>query len=179
MLVLIGASASGKTEIAKRLIANYGFKKMITYTTREKRKGEIDGLDYHFVSEAEFEAKAKENQFLETTQYHNNYYGTAFKDAQKNSVVIVDIPGANHIYEQLNKTVMIIYVETPEHLRKARMLERGDALPTVVERLKTDAIHFNPNHLKQIDAVIKNDAVPLEALTEQIATLYKTHMSTS
>ena len=47
MLVFIGASASGKTEIVKILIRDYGFNKIITHTTRKKRKNEIDGIDYH------------------------------------------------------------------------------------------------------------------------------------
>ena len=55
MLVLIGASASGKTEIAKILIKDYNFKKMVTTTTRRKRKGEINKVDYNFITLNKFE----------------------------------------------------------------------------------------------------------------------------
>ena len=178
MLVLIGASASGKTELAKKLISNHGFKKMITYTTRDKRLGEIDGLDYHFVSKDVFLAKEKENHFLETTTYNQNYYGTAFVDAQPFTVVIVDIPGANHIYKQLKDRVMIAYVETPEYLRKSRMLKRGDGIEKVAERLHIDKKHFNKSDLKHIDIIVQNESKTLEALADAVSTQYRKHLST-
>ena len=54
MIVLIGASASGKTEVAKTLIYKNGFSKIVTYTTRKIRPTEKDGIDYHFVSKQQF-----------------------------------------------------------------------------------------------------------------------------
>ena len=55
MIVLVGASASGKTELAKQLYQTYGYKKCITTTTREPRKNEVDGIDYHFLSQETFD----------------------------------------------------------------------------------------------------------------------------
>ena len=54
MIILVGASASGKTEIAKLIIKKYGFKKMVTTTTRPMRAGEVADIDYHFISKEEF-----------------------------------------------------------------------------------------------------------------------------
>ena len=54
MILLVGASASGKTEVAKLLKALYGIKKVITHTTRPIRKSEENDVDYHFVSKDEF-----------------------------------------------------------------------------------------------------------------------------
>ena len=67
MLVLIGPSASGKTEIAKILIRDFGMKKLVTYTTRPARPGEQDGIDYHFVTVDEFKALDEAEEFVETT----------------------------------------------------------------------------------------------------------------
>ncbi len=173
MLVLIGASASGKTEIAKLLIAKHGFRKMITYTTRAMRQGEVNGLDYHFVSVEVFKQKALAREFLETTDYNGNHYGTAFKDAERNRVVIVDIPGANVLYDQLKNDVVIVYIETPEAIREARMLYRGDPKDQVESRLLTDQIHFIKEKVTHIDLVIDNGNRELDTLTETIANYYK------
>ena len=57
MLILVGPSASGKTEAVRLLISDYGMKKLVTYTTREMRSGEINHVDYHFLSREDFENK--------------------------------------------------------------------------------------------------------------------------
>ena len=72
MLILIGPSASGKTEVAKILISKYGMQRLVTYTTRKMRTGEIGGRDYHFVTVEEF-LNLSEGEFVETTFYNGNY----------------------------------------------------------------------------------------------------------
>ena len=75
MIVLTGASASGKTVTALDLQKRYGLVKAITTTTREKRVGETDGVEYFFVSKDEFQKRLKENKFVEYSLYNGNYYG--------------------------------------------------------------------------------------------------------
>ena len=79
MLILIGPSASGKTEVAKLLAKKYNITKIVTYTTRTPRVNEVNGVDYNFVSVEEFAKLTEENFFVETTYYNSNYYGTAKK----------------------------------------------------------------------------------------------------
>ncbi|MFW6319656.1 MAG: hypothetical protein ACOC1L_05675 [Bacillota bacterium] len=177
MLVLIGASASGKTEIAKLLIKHYGFKKMITYTTRNKRHNEVDGVDYHFIDEQTFLDKAKNHEFLETTVYNNTHYGTAFKDALPYRVVIVDIPGANALYYALRDNVVIMYIETLESLRKERMIARGDKPNDIDNRIALDKRAFNPNLAVHIDYIIQNSRHSLTSVTKDIAKKYQRMIS--
>ena len=61
MIILIGPSASGKTSIAKELIEKYNFKKFVTNTTRKMRVGEINDIDYHFITKEQFLDKLKNN----------------------------------------------------------------------------------------------------------------------
>ena len=70
MLILVGASASGKTEVANYLIEHYGLKKMVTYTTRKPRELEENGVAYHFVSLEEFEEILDNGEFIETVCYN-------------------------------------------------------------------------------------------------------------
>ncbi len=69
LLIICGKMCSGKDTVVKRLI-NKGFKKVVTYTTRPKRRGETDGVDYHFISEGEFKRRIQDGFFLE---YRDTY----------------------------------------------------------------------------------------------------------
>jgi guanylate kinase len=173
---MIGASASGKTEIAKILINHFGYKKMVTYTTRKKRAGEKDGIDYHFLSEEDFLAKMKIDFFLETSKYHDHYYGTAFKDASIDKVLIVDIQGANNIYKMLKDDVAIFFIKTPESIRKHRMIARGDKLEDINNRLAIDRGYFIESHLLHIDYTVLNADHDLEEVALDIHQKYRNLM---
>ena len=77
MIILVGPSASGKTQIGYSLKKIYGLEKVVTYTTRRMRSGEVDGIDYHFITKDEFLRLEKENFFFEYVCYNEIYYGTA------------------------------------------------------------------------------------------------------
>lgn len=172
MLVLVGASASGKTDIAKILIDQYGYKKMVTTTSRKPRKGEQSGIDYHFISRKVFENRMKKDKFLETVEYNGHYYGTPTKGATKEKVLIVDPDGANSIYDKELPDTVIILLETSEEIRKERMLERGDTLIQVIDRLEKDDKHFHKDNLKHIDFIVNTNEGTQEELAEKINDLY-------
>ncbi len=172
MLLLIGASASGKTEIAKLLINRYHMEKLVTYTTRPKRSGEIHGKDYYFLDYSDFKEKEKNGFFLETSTYQGNWYGTSFSNASENSVLIVDPDGANAIYRALNEEVVIYLIETPRDLRRARMIIRGDDEEIIESRLSSDDAYFNQSRLFHIDNVFENSHQSLEKLADTIYSAY-------
>ena len=93
MIVLAGASASGKTEVAKELAKKYGITKVITTTTRNIRVGESNGKDYFFVSKERFEEMIKEGRFVEHTLYNGNYYGSTKDQIAPNKCVVIDPKG--------------------------------------------------------------------------------------
>ncbi|HEY8444646.1 MAG TPA: AAA family ATPase [Bacilli bacterium] len=173
MIVLIGASASGKTEIANIIIEKYHFEKMITYTTRNMRIGEINGKDYYFITKEEFIKKLNNNEFLETTIYHNNYYGTAFKDAEENKVLIVDVNGANKIYQYLKDKVTIFLLEAPLEVRIKRMELRGDSPEQIKSRIENDQKHFIRKNINHIDFIIETGYKSLNELADLIYQKYK------
>lgn len=172
MLVMIGASASGKTEIAKILIEKYGFSKLVTYTTRDMREGEVNGIDYHFISIEEFEKKKKKREFLETARYHNTYYGSPKKGADEMKVIIVEPKGANSIFRKNLPKTIFIYLETDQLIRRVRMLNRGDKLENVESRFKEDKKHFRKSRFKHLDHIVNTSSHTLEELAENIYHLY-------
>ena len=177
MLILVGASASGKTDIAKILIRDFGFKKMVTTTSRKPRFNEANGIDYHFISKKVFENRIKKNRFLEHVCYNANYYGTPKKGATKDKVLIVEPIGANSIYDHEIEDTVIILLETSENTRKERMLERGDNLIQTIDRLEKDKEHFDKKNLKHVDFIVNTTEGTQEELTSKILDLYMHQIS--
>ena len=93
MIVLAGASASGKTEVAKMLASKYGIVKVITTTTRDLRVGEVDGRDYFFVSKEKFQQMIEDDRFVEYTVYNNHLYGSTKDQISMNKCIVVDPAG--------------------------------------------------------------------------------------
>jgi guanylate kinase len=176
MLILIGASASGKTEIAKILIKDFGFHKMVTTTTRKRRKSEINHIDYHFVTKNKFLKMKEQNKFLETVQYNNNYYGTPKEGATIDKVLIVEPEGANEIFKQGIENTVFILLETDEETRKNRMLSRGDNLIQVLDRLHRDDEYFDEKNLVHIDYKMNTSTLDQYDLASVINDLYQKHL---
>ena len=163
MIVLVGASASGKTELAKILYRTYGYKKCVTTTTRPERTGEQDGVDYHFLTEDVFKSLMAKNAFYEVTEYSNRYYGIQKKDVVENGVVIVDPNGANALVDQADD-VYVVFVEASEELRTARMQSRGDLTEQIEKRILGDRNVFQLKNFHRIDLHIYNEQVDLNEL---------------
>ncbi len=178
MLVLIGPSASGKTEVAKYLAKKYNITKIITYTTRQPRIHEINGVDYHFVSLDEFAKLMEENYFAETTYYNSNYYGTAKKDIQDDKCIIVDPNGLKAFLALNNPRIITFYLNSDEKVRYQRMLDRNDSLQNAKDRITNDRIAFNDANLNGITYVIDSDHTSIENMGDEIHNLYKNILRT-
>lgn len=175
MIILVGASASGKTEIAKLLIDKFKYKKTVTTTTRSLRKGEIAGVSYHFVSKEEFKRLMEADAFVETAFYQNECYGTQKKDLCKEGVIILEPNGANFLIAYLEDNAFVVLIESSKKIRKKRMIKRGDSPEEIKRRLKKDDKHFAKNNLNKIDLLLNNHNQTLEELAETINKEYKKH----
>lgn len=176
MLILVGPSASGKTEIAKLLDIKYHLTKVITHTTREKRINEKDDVDYHFVSKDDFLIMKSNNEFVETTTYNNNYYGTSKKEIADDKCVVLDPQGARSFFELNDSHIYIVFLNCKESVRRFRMLYRQDNLEKIEDRLKVDRETFNITNQDYANIFIDtSEDSPLE-LTDRIYNLYISHL---
>lgn len=176
MIVLSGASASGKTEAAKMLMVKYGIQKAITTTTRPMRIHEVDGRDYFFVSPEKFNQLIKEDKFVEHTFYNGNYYGSTKDQIANDRVVVIDLEGLKS-YSRLNdKRIVTFYLSTCEEIRFKRMLERGDKKEDAIRRIENDRKVFDHGQIPNVDYKIDSENRTIEEVADLIYELYEKHI---
>lgn len=145
---LIGASSSGKTTIEERVVSIFdsNVKKIVSYTTRPKRKAEKDGFHYHFISNNTFFDMEKRGLFAETAKYRDWYYGISLNgiDYKNNDyIVVVTVSGYKELLKKVGKeNIIAIHVKVEERNRLIRQLNRGDDIDEVIRRLYADREDF-------------------------------------
>ena len=131
LVVLSGPSGVGKDAILTRM-SKLGrpFHYVVTATTRPKRSGEKNGVDYHFLSQKEFQQMRDKNQFLEWANVYGNYYGVPKNEISSalskgiDTIVKVDVQGAATIKEILPQAVFIFLMPTSIEELKKRLRKR-------------------------------------------------------
>ena len=115
IIILMGKTASGKNFIRNKLIEEFGYKPVVTYTTRPPRPGEVDGVDYHFISEEKFMIMIRDGEFVEYKSYavkdHNAdcvwFYGSPNIDISDNDdhVIILTPKGTRQYMDKYGNDI--------------------------------------------------------------------------
>jgi len=173
MIVLTGASASGKTVTALDLQKRHGLVKAITTTTREKRVGETDGVEYFFVSKEEFQKRLKDNKFVEHSLYNGNFYGCGVDQISDNKIVVLDPNGLHSFLKLKNKNIVSFLLIADEKTRKSRMESRGDKEANIKQRIENDVEDFSLERIGKVDFVINTENCTVEEVSDLIYKLYR------
>ncbi len=168
MLILLGPSASGKTESAKIMINRYPISRVVTCTTRPKRINEIDGFDYHFMSIEEFNEKKNGNFFAETAVYNNYWYGTPLNELKDDKLIILEPQGLKSFLSLQVCDVVAIFLKTQESCRIDRMLARKDKQTDIKKRIEQDRIDFNYEKIDGLDLIVDTTNISLPDLADII-----------
>ena len=177
MLIIVGPSAAGKTEVVKKLMEISKLKKLVTYTTRTMRWQEVPGFDYHFISIEDFKEKLSENFFFEYVIYNDNYYGTALNDIAPDKVVILEPNGLKEYVERAKDKIKIVFLECSEETRHKRMVQRMDKAEIIKKRLKGDRFFFNDEVKKLADWIIDSEGQSVEEVALEILSKYSPYMN--
>ena len=164
ILVISGPSGCGKSSLLKEVykeINNYYFS--ISTTTRAPRDGEVDGVDYFFVSHEEFEKDIQDGQFLEHANVHGNYYGTSLKpivsSLNDGKLVIFDIDVQGHriVRQKLNDITTSVFITTPtlQELNNRLINRATDSTDVIEKRLKNAKSEIE--QIDKYDYFIVND----------------------
>ena len=171
MLVLVGPSASGKSAVVKNLVSNHNMVKFVTCTTRPPRVGEINGVDYYFMSEKEFNDCFANDEFIETVYYNGNYYGTLKSEVSDNKVVILEPQGLQNFLRAV-PDIYAVVLKTDEQKLKDRMLYRGDSVLEMEKRIANDRILFSAEQLKDASLVVDTSNYSISQISDIIYSNY-------
>ena len=177
MILLLGASASGKTEIAKYLFRRYQMVKAITHTTRPMRQGERQDVDYHFVSKERFLEMKNADKFVETTLYNDNYYGCSKDECGDDKCIVLDPSGIKNFLALNNPHIVTFFLNASPAVRQKRMESRGDDPASIQKRLIGDCKTFARENLPSVDYELNVDEDSVEALGDKIYSLYKERLA--
>ncbi|QST02417.1 hypothetical protein IMZ31_23490 (plasmid) [Pontibacillus sp. ALD_SL1] len=168
--ILIGKSGCGKSSIESH------FERVISFTTRPPRKGEVSGVDYYFYSHEEFEELLEKGEILEHHTYSNGFtYGVTKKEAKRikslpHVVAVMNGEGATNmkkILEEEGIAVRVVWVHTDQDIRVKRLHERsaetGETLSELEERIEES---HRDGEIALCDAILSNNGTVEEAVSE-------------
>ena len=166
MFILSSPSGAGKTTIARLLLAHDGEIRMsVSVTTRPPRPGEVDGQDYIFASQAEFDRMVEDGQFLEWATVFGNSYGTPKAQVKagiregQDFLFDIDWQGTQQLYQKMETDVVRVFLLPPsiDELRR-RLTGRGTD-PAAVIQSRMDRARAEISHWDGYDYVIVNDDI--------------------
>ena len=163
LFIITGPSGAGKTSILKRVmkeVENLEFS--VSYTTRPRRPGEVDGRDYFFVDEKRFKKMVEEGEFLEWAIVHGYYYGTSKKfideRLEKNGDLLldIDVQGALNV-KRMDLDIVSVFIAPPslEDLER-RLRKRGTDSEYDLKRRLEDA-KWELSKISEFEYLIVND----------------------
>lgn len=175
VILISGPSGTGKTTIVRELIKEFGneLKYSVSYTTREKREGEVEGVDYYFIDEKEFKRKIERGELLEWTFAYGNYYGTPktpifdWLKQGYNVLFDMDSKGLFHLKKFFDDLASIfLFPPSWEELEKRLIKRHNNDYETVKKRLEEakeeskmwkffDYVLINENLNETVDVIKK------------------------
>ncbi|MDE6029638.1 MAG: guanylate kinase [Clostridiales bacterium] len=164
LFVVSGPSGAGKGTICTKVIETTGIKPSVSVTTRAPREGEVEGVNYFFRTEEQYQQMIASGDFLETAEVYNNYYGTpkapVFENLKNGYDVLfeVDVHGVKSIKKKYPEAIAI-FIMTPdfktlEKRLRARGSETEDSLKTRLSAARRELSEY-----KMFDYIVFNDKV--------------------
>ena len=157
LFIVSAPSGAGKTSLVRELIESLdGIQVSVSHTTRAKREGEVNGVNYHFTQVPDFEAMIDRGDFFD------NYYGTSRQsvqtllDAGQDVILEIDWQGAQQVREQMPSAVSIFILPPSRSELERRLSSRGTDEHAVIARRMRDAVS-EMSHYDEYDYLVIND----------------------
>jgi guanylate kinase len=163
LFIIAAPSGCGKTSLVKALLeSSKSLTVSVSHTTRKPRKGEIDGENYHFVSNETFEKMISNNDFLEYAEVFGNMYGTAKNniyeklDSDISIILEIDWQGARQVRQNMPEVISIFILPPSKNVLLERLTIRGqDDKATISERMENSEKEMS--HYNEFGYLIIND----------------------
>ena len=180
LIVISGPSGAGKGTICKALLEKHkNIYLSVSATTRKPREGEVEGVNYYFLTKDDFEEKVRNNGFLEYANVHGNFYGTPKVNVEKmledgkDVILEIDIQGALQVKENFKEGVFIFILPPSMEELKQRIIKRGsETEESLMTRFKN--AYKEINYVSKYNYAVVNDTLEVAvAKVEGIITAEK------
>ncbi|OGE31637.1 hypothetical protein A3C59_01905 [Candidatus Daviesbacteria bacterium RIFCSPHIGHO2_02_FULL_36_13] len=179
LVVLTGKTASGKDTIKQRLLSKFpNLKKVITTTSRSLRAGEINDVDYHFLTREEFQKKIETGEFAEYVEYGGNLYGTYKSELEialtGDVLWRIDPSRAGEVRDFLEKSfnkefkVCVIYITAPDEVILKRLQRRNLPQEEIKKRMEDDK-NIWEKYSQNYDFIVENKEGSLEETVDKVS----------
>ncbi len=165
LYVISGSSGVGKGTVIKSFLEKHPeYRLSVSCTTRSKRAGEVDGVNYFFLSNDEFDECIKNNEFLEWAEFSGNRYGTKKSfvndclENEENIILEIDTKGALNVKSIMPDAVLIFITPPSLDELEARLRGRGTETEDAIKR-RLASIKLEIENSKKFDYTIVNDTV--------------------
>lgn len=164
LIILSGPSGCGKGTMLHEVVKRTACEVSVSATTREPRKGEIDGVHYHFFTRSDFEKRIAGDEMLEYAEYCNNYYGTlkenveAIRAQGKHAVLEIEVQGALKVMAEHPDAVTIFTMPPSVEELRRRLYKRATEQQDVIEERIAKAIEEIP-YATRYQYIVWNDAL--------------------
>ena len=164
LIVFSAPSGCGKGTMLAEILKDKNYCVSVSATTREPREGEVDGVNYYFISKGDFLQKVADSEFLEHAEYCDNYYGTLISEVDGrlneglNVILEIEVQGAMKIREKRPDALFIFIAPPSVNELRRRLKKRGTETDEVIEKRVSQAageIALAPKY----DYIIVNDAL--------------------
>ena len=176
LVIISGPSGVGKDTIIAAMQARtppHPRRYIVTVTTRDRRRNEVDGVSYHFVRPDDYERLRRASGLLEASQVHGNWYGTprdqvqAALSAGHDAVLKIDVQGARKVHEKVPEALLIFVVPPSLEALEARLVGRSTESASDLERRRRDAA-YELSRQADYDHVVINETDRIGDTAEQI-----------
>lgn len=178
LIVISGPAGSGKGTVNAKLLQSNEFVYSVSATTRAPRVGEVDGVNYYYISEKEFKRRIDDGEMLEYTQYCGNYYGTPLKEAQavlesgKNLILEIEVEGALNVKRIYPEAVLIMLLPPSFAIQESRLRGRGsETEEKIIERLARTKKELP--EIYHYDYVVYNEDGGVDACADDIRSIVR------
>lgn len=172
LFIISGPAGSGKTTIINKLLDAGDFVFSVSATTRAPRPGEVDGVDYFFVTKENFKDRIRRGEMLEYAQYVDNYYGTPRRAVEdllnegKDVLLDIEVQGALQVMQQMKEAISVLILPPNSKELEKRLRSRGTESESVIQA-RLDRAHLEFKYfLKYKYIVISKDNCVDEAADE-------------
>ncbi|MCQ2490436.1 MAG: guanylate kinase [Ruminococcus sp.] len=164
LIVFSAPSGCGKGTMLTEILKDESFRCSVSATTRQPREGEIDGVNYYFISNEEFEKRVENDEFVEHAGYCDHYYGTLKSEVDPylekgiNVILEIEVQGAMNV-RRLRPDALLVFIAPPSVQELSRRLhKRGTETEEVIAQ-RVAAAYEELTYAPKYDYIIVNDAL--------------------